>query len=515
MVEATKWSFIAKGLTLSLVYCLAYLAAWFLSLDQWFLPAGVRIAGFLLLPSRYWPFLLLGDVSALLLIRVPRAPFDGELWAYASPFLLAPMAAALPAIARKRFKTLERQINWLPLICLTASLWSFLCNMLTNLALFRVESSFSVDKTLTYVVGYYLGMLLVTLPCQLFLLQGKSQFPIRHLLKHSLISSGIISALFAAIVVPDHLDDGLQLGLLILMITPAIALTLLHGWRGAAIGIVISNLAIGLTLQKFNAEAAHDSTAFAGQLALVIAATGLLLLGSVISKHYEKARQCGLAEQEALKLAQSSFLSTEKMLREKLLYMAQMQLLLDRQRHTLAEEFKNGGRHLAAMKLNNSGVTHRRAFDEQALALYPIRIEEVGLFAAVHNPDFTEHWAGDAGISYGFRGPVKKLSLDLQLTAFRCICYAMDVLSQYQPDEYRINMRAWHGQKRRGIVFYVSAVPTAPFEQTSEGAAAETLIETRVKAHGGNLRRHAHKFSVLLCESVNPESIIHRPASSD
>ncbi|MFL8093248.1 MASE1 domain-containing protein, partial [Xanthomonas vasicola] len=49
---------LAEGLLLSLGYCVVYLLVWHLSVDQWYLPAGLRAASLLFMPYRRWPFLL-------------------------------------------------------------------------------------------------------------------------------------------------------------------------------------------------------------------------------------------------------------------------------------------------------------------------------------------------------------------------------------------------------------------------------------------------------------------------
>ncbi|MFC6840257.1 MASE1 domain-containing protein [Xanthomonas theicola] len=77
MVEWPLQKHIAKGALLSAAYCAAFLVAWRCSVDQWYLPAGLRVATLLFLPYRLWPYLLLGDTAALLMIRVPMAQEQG------------------------------------------------------------------------------------------------------------------------------------------------------------------------------------------------------------------------------------------------------------------------------------------------------------------------------------------------------------------------------------------------------------------------------------------------------
>jgi hypothetical protein len=53
------------GLALSALYALACLAKRQISLDQFHLPAGIRVAALLLTPPRLWPYLVLGEYAYL------------------------------------------------------------------------------------------------------------------------------------------------------------------------------------------------------------------------------------------------------------------------------------------------------------------------------------------------------------------------------------------------------------------------------------------------------------------
>jgi hypothetical protein len=75
----------------------------------------------------------------------------------------------------------------------------------------------------------------------------------------------------------DHGPGSLQL-LLILPI-PAIALTCLLGWRGAAIGVAAVNMILGLSTPADH-PTAFDPATFATQQAMAIASIALLLLGA-------------------------------------------------------------------------------------------------------------------------------------------------------------------------------------------------------------------------------------------
>lgn len=505
-MEDAKWKSIAKGLAIGLAYGVAYLVLRHLSFNQWFLPAGLRCGSLLLAPYRYWPFIIAGDIAALLYLRVPKVEQYGELWAYGSPVLLIALIAVVAHAWRSRLKSTQGLQRWLPVVALTLAAWSAASNMLLNYFLDGPRPLVNLKNYIGYTVGDFLGILLILLPCLLWLHRHHG-IPLTRRLWWQVSGAVVVTiALYLGITVPQAIDDSTRLLLLMLMIVPAVYLTFFEGWRGAAVGVVVANFAVARTLTYSGIPGYGDDVVLFSQQALLISACALLFLGRMISDHYERALRSGMAERQALTMARTSFLSTERVLREQLLCMAQMQLMIDGERRDLAEWLKVHGRYDAAMQLNSSGMLQRQNFDGQAMALYPIRIEQDGLFKAVHGKAFSDFWAGEAEIAYGFRGPISKVSVDLQLVAYRCICHAMALLSDYSPDEFRLNMRAWSGRSTNGIFVRLEVVPTGAFELSQAGMTAETLLAARIKAHGGAMRRHGPGISFLLAETPGSDS---------
>ena len=506
-MERSKGIDIAKGLALATLYCGAYLASWYFSLDQWFLPAGLRAAALLFLPMRFWPYAFAGDAAALLVIRGPKADMYSGQWAYLSPFLLMPMISLLVAALQRQIGSLQEKWRWLPLIALGLAVWATVSNLILNVLLSGPDANnpgSALEEYFRIAVGQFLGVMVVVPLLFVWLRRREEEGALSSsFLRDCVLAIGGVCALYAVVVPPSDMSANVSQGLLMMMMLPAVALTFLHGWRGSAVGVVAVNLAIGLSLSRMNLPGGYDATIFIAQQALSMVGSALLVLGTVISDQYDRARRSGMAEQDALRLARSSFLSTEGVLREHLLYMAQMQMMLDDERKELAAWLKSRGHYEAAMDINSRGVMQRRLFDEQALALYPIRIEEHGLYAVVHSESFTDFWAGQAEVLYSLRGQPRELSVELQLAAYRSLCHAMALLSECEPTEVRIKMRVWRTAKRRGIVFFLDAVPGVPLQPSQAGVAAAGLLSARVKAHGGVVRRHAHRVGVMLAEPVD------------
>lgn len=501
-MDSAKWRGFAKGIGLSVFYCLAYLAAWFNSLDQWFLPAGVRAASMLFLPYRFWPYLFLGDAAALLMIRTPIGWQSSQLWAYISPFLLAPAISVVPILFRRRLKAIHENVAWIPAIAISIAAWSSFCNLTINYLLSGPSPSNAINIFMRYVTGDCLGVLMIVPLVLVWIRWTADEFVPKKFTVDAAISIGMIAVMLIA-TMPPEIEPTLRQLLLTMMILPAVGLTILHGWRGAAIGIATVNIAIPIAPPYLNASEAYDQTSFLAQQILLVTAIALLMIGAFMSKLFEKARKLGLSEQHAMSLAQTSFLSPEHKFREKVLYMAQMQIALDEQRRNITSELKNLGHYQAAMDLNAHGVEQKARFERHVMALYPLQIEQEGLFSALHTDATMQFWAGDAEVILMTKYSAKRLSHSLQYAAYYCIGNAIVFLSQFNPDCYEIRARVWVTKVRRGIVVIVTAKPTTEAQQNNASILASLELEGRTKAYGGTVkRRHTHQISMLLSEST-------------
>lgn len=510
-MDSANWRSIAKGACLTIIYFLFYLAGWLNSLDQWFLPAGIRGAAMLLVPYRYWPYLFLGDAAALMAIRFPISWQYSDYWAPASSLLLAPMISLVPISFRSRLKSVHANAAWLPLIAACFATWSSICNLLLNYALSGPSASKTPDVFLRYITGDSLGFLMVVPAAYVWLHRNSGEFPIKKTLIDSGVGISMIAVMYGA-TLSHEIAPAMKQLLLVMMIVPAIALTILHGWKGAAIGTAAANLAIGLSLPDFDFFRAHDETAFLAQQILALMSVALLLLGAKITALFNRARSLGISEQQAIELAQANSLAPEFKFRDTILQMAQMQIALDEQRHDIASTYRDLGYFQEALDLNSRGVEQKAKFEQHAMALYPILIEKEGLFSALHAEPITRFWAGDAEVMLLVKGQPKRLSVNLQYAAYYCIGNSIAFLRQFNPDYYEIRARAWRGRGRRGVSVTVTARPTTDAVKSDAAILAMIQLNGISKAYGGKVkRRRMHRFSIFLSEKDQSGSVQQHP----
>ncbi len=496
-----KESTLAKGMALAVAYGAAYLALRHISFNQWFLPAGLRMACLLFMPYRYWPYVFLGEAGATFSQKIKMVEDYGPLWVYLSSIMMAPLVSLAPVLVRKKFSTTDAIARWLPLIALPVAVWSSITKTALNYVLDGPRQPEDFRAFINFLVGDFHGILMGLLPFLIWHSWKHGTFSVRTNMRDIAIAFAMIGGLYGILEWSPPEDDMLRLAMLIYMTLPAVFMTFLNGWRGAAIGVVVTNVGVAQAMTYSGILNAYDEVVFYAQLGLVLVATVLLLLGNRITAHYEQARQSGIAEEGALKLARTHLLTNEPILRDQLICMAGLQVMMDEERDQLGKELRANGKHQEALELNNQGVMHRQIFHEQALALYPIGIERYGLFIVIDSPAFRESRASGLDVAMHFgRGDPQTLSEDLQVLAYRCLCHAIDQLSDWGPQRYRLHLRVWHGRAKRGIYVSTGVDIDGPLQHTSFGESASLMLDARIQIHGGILRRMPTRICFVLSE---------------
>ncbi|PPU93766.1 MASE1 domain-containing protein [Xanthomonas albilineans] len=493
---------IAKGFLLSAAYCASFLVAWQLSVDQWYLPAGLRAATLLFLPYRLWPYLLIGDAAALLMIRVPMVHEDGtnRVWAYTSPFLLMPCVALMAHAARRHMvRLLEKECLLLPL-ALALALWSTLCNMALSAALegHSILDIKPIEMLVRYWLGDYMGMLMFIMPALLWLRRKEHEVANSRFLKDGILATGVVVALLIMAVITQ--DRPLHQLLMAMMVIPAIMLTLLHGWSGAAIGIVLANAAIGIMLTDARTYGAYNADAFLIQLTLTAIATGMFVFGSRLSSAFERARRFRHAREQALQLAQASYLQAERTLRRRVVEYSDITVHINKMRKDIVAYLRSKGQHAAAMEMTRTGMIQARLLDEYVTALYPLGIETHGLYDILRSMTFSNLCNTEFRLS--LKGDSKRLSVGLQLATYRSVLNVIDSLPL--ASRHLIKARVWRTRHHQGIAVCVIAYasPQNPTKHVVHDTDWE--LAARLETHGGTCRRrHAYSISFLVSEAVN------------
>jgi hypothetical protein len=511
-----------KGLALSAFYCAVFLLVWRISFNQWYLPAGLRLACLTLLPMRYWPYIFAGDAAALLITRVPKAEQYSIEWAYLSPFLLVSLISLVPWYFRSRFANDEAIAKKLPTIGLIAGVWSCIVGMTLNTVLNGPVQLVTPQNFISYTVGNYLGILMALLPCMLWRLRSKWQDKAGEIAQSVAIATLMISALFGAVFITGAHGNAVQLIPLVFMLLPAIYLTVLHGWPGAAIGTFLISTAVSFALPRTNIAGVFDGVVLLAQIIISVASAGLLAVGNHISTLFEKSTAALLSEMRATQalreqeetgavqskgLLHALFRSNDLRLRENALMIGAARHNLDAYRHDVVKTLKDGEQYERAMEAQISGMQAAKSLDLQRDSIYPLEIETHGLFAALMGPAFHDVWRQHARVYQNFRGDQRYLSLTLRLAVFRAIGRAMESMQDYAPKEYDIRIHVWRRSGRSGATVHVIGCATllpGAFSQDARDAFDE--LRARTIAFDGVVKQpQPCRIHFLMSEATLPE----------
>ena len=515
-MDAQTWKTVGRGVAIGAAYCVAFLTMWRFSADQWYLPAGLRLASLLLLPMRYWPYVFAGDAAALLSMRIPKAEQYSVQWAYLSPFLFIPVYSLVPYYFQKKLVNARDMVLWLPVIAIVAALVTSAWAMTLNHTMNGPPPDITLDYFVRFAIGDYFGIMLVLLPCFLWRQHGEWRNTRRHIAQSIAIATLTVAVLYAAALIPGVQGLTVRVIPLALMLIAIAYLTILHGWHGAAVGTLLVSTAIAFVLPRIELAGAVDDAVLMAQIILAIASAVFLVAGVHFSKLHERSgeslcnellamqfqQQHKDSEAQTMGVVRSVFQSFEQRYREKSLLLAYARDDLDAYRNAVAQTLKDEGLYRQAMDAISAGVESSRALVRHSELLYPFEIETYGLHAVLLSESFAEHWRGRARLRLVLVGKSpKRLSVPLQLAAYRAICSAMEVLASMEPTEFTIQVRGWRRRGRMGVTIFVDCVPTMALAHTPETQRALQELEMLARAHNGTFKhRHTRRIGFLVAE---------------
>ena len=149
-----------EGLALALLYALACWGARKLSLDQFFLPAGVRVAALLLCPPRLWPYLLIGEYAYFAHLRIPLLNKYSLTWVILASVFLMP---AVMLIVRLHRKLLARTtiVGVISIAVCAATVISLLNLGISYLLWEPLQNASFITNVLRYALGDFTGILIL------------------------------------------------------------------------------------------------------------------------------------------------------------------------------------------------------------------------------------------------------------------------------------------------------------------------------------------------------------------
>lgn len=492
------------GFAVALMYALAYWAAREVSVDQFFLPAGVRIAALLICPYRYWPYLLLGEYCYFASARYSMIEKYGMAWVVLGSALLMPTVMGIVHLHRKLMSS--KTDIWLISVAAASTMAVTSLNLGISHALWPSPPVTDLDTKLTrFLVGDFIGILTIA-PLALLWSKRHSESQTESTLMsgHVLLTSAclilmIMLGLLAHLIPLD--SAAAKTDLLLLMALPAVALTCMHGWRGAAISVPLWSVIVRLTMPSTGVAESFDPAAFSVQQNLAVVGIALLAVGSCLSYYYRRYRSTDQDGRNAASLARITHIATEMDLRTRALDIRELGDGLEHSLDDLSDWLDMQGHQDLASSLRRVSAVHSRKFREQITMVYPTSLEHVGLYLALQTGGIHEAWKNtDRLMLHRLGGDPCQLSIGLQLATYRSIAEAVSLLLQHEPGQIHISARCGRFRRDRGILVAVALLDTRRHLSDVTMTLALERLTGRTLAYGGTVQCRRNRVRILLLE---------------
>ncbi|MFL9584413.1 MASE1 domain-containing protein [Stenotrophomonas sp. AB1(2024)] len=489
------------GLLLALLYAVACWAARKISLDQLYLPAGIRVAALLVFPPRLWPYLVLGEYAYFAQLRLPLIEQHGLQWVILSSCYQIPAVALLVHFHRQAMKA--STTTWILSVAALASAVTGMTNVWLMHLLWPTPPTSDIHSTAgLYILGHYVAILSIA-PVALLWVQRYSA-PSWEAWRHptTIAALSLLVLLGVAAANLPATSPSTKTSLHLLMAAPVIALTCIHGWRGAAIGVPVLNLIIHFTTPVTGLPESFDAETFRTQQIMAVAGTALLALGSQITHYYHQFVARDLHGREANEYARNVQLAGEMDLRERALTLRSIGDGFDASLSTTAAWLEEQGHKQVASGLLHVSVVHSRKFREQTSMVYPTSLEHVGLYLALQLGGVGDTWEHTERMAQPhLNGDPCCLSLGLQLAAYRGLTEAVSLLLNHEAGQIQIRARCGRLQQMQGILIVVTVLdPAHRLSETTVRLAIERL-RGRALPYGGTVQCRRNRIRLFLAEA--------------
>jgi glucose-6-phosphate-specific signal transduction histidine kinase len=478
-----------------------------LSLDQFYLPAGVRVAALLMCPPRLWVYLILGEYAYFAQMRYSMIEDFGLVWAISASVSLMPTVALITHL-HARLLTVRFDV-WLLSVAAMSAVAVTLFNVVLSYYLWPIPLPIPFATSLArYAIGDYLGILTVAPLAMFWIRRNSGQGWDRASLWPSVASILVMLALGLSATALPHAESGIRTSLQLSMALPAIALTCMHGWRGAAIAVPVLNLIIGLTT-PVPTRLSFDHDTFVIQQILAVAGTALIALGSSITHHYHRYRAGEIDRRTAIERVKAaaehvrtSHMASEMDLRERALSMRRLGEGIDHSLSEIAYFLKQHGNHSLATDLLRISVANSRQFRGQTSMVYPTALEHVGLYLTLQFSGINEEWSETNRVAtLRLDGDPCQLSVGLQLAAYRTLVEAVSLLLKHEPGQVGIRARCGRMKGHQGIFASVQLIDKSHPVSPPTAAMAIERLTGRTLAYSGTVQCRRNRIRIVLIEA--------------
>lgn len=415
-----------RHLAVAVGYAVGYSLLRPLSFSHWMLFDGLRLCVLILVPYRYWPALLVGEVVPLAFLSAKCLDTFGWMWSAA--MVVPPMALAMPIVRfcreQKRLFP-SRTITNMNVLLLCSLLASIVWTATDTATLMLADIPAGYDyhgATARYFLGNYIGILAVV-PLTLAVreaLIGRSVKQVLGRMSESRLVLETASLLLPSLALLVWLASGVagdaSQAARMAMFLPVAWLSLRHGWRGAAVGGTAASVAVILTM-----PVKHDHDTVQAQAFIAFTITTMLMLGARIAALHQREEKERTDTRLVLAMAQRNVYLGELQLRQTSYALEQMSSAIQSSYTQL----------LARLRCLLPGTDERNYYRQAAVtqhqmyrladSLYPLSWRDRGLPATLREGSIPRV-LDEGGIAYwcDIKGNgVNDLSTSVQIALYR------------------------------------------------------------------------------------------------
>jgi glucose-6-phosphate-specific signal transduction histidine kinase len=288
--SAARWNAWGQHFAVAAAYAACYEVTRHVSFSHWTLTAGLRLACLLLMPSRYWPALAVGEMLPLIESALLCMPKLGGAWAASAsvPMIVLFMGCVKPLLQRWPLRGPDGRVRMTVILAATLGCSVITaCSTSVTLATALLASpeawpGISVrDYFWAYLLGAYLGALTVT-PAILALHErsealGQVTWTAvwrSRILRDLVLWALPVTILLAALTL-DTTDEPVRQAARLALMLPVLGLALRHGWHGTAFGGMAASIALAAT-----GTVLLDAAMIQCQVLLAVFISGALLVGA-------------------------------------------------------------------------------------------------------------------------------------------------------------------------------------------------------------------------------------------
>jgi hypothetical protein len=499
------WGFQARllelpeGLLVAALYAAACWASRQVSLEQFFLPAGIRIAALLMCRSSMWPYLLLGEYAYFACLRFPLIDKYGFEWVMISSAYQFPIAAIVVYLHRNSIDSMTD--TWLLIVAFAVATLIGIGNLALAYALWPSPpvGGFAAVASRN-MIGQYMAILTIAPVALLWVRRNVINWRSWRGLPTTYAAISLLTLGALSVVLPK--DSTTERAVIqLLMAVPVIALTCLQGWWGAAIGMPTMSILVRISTPVTGLPESFDLDSFRVQLLIAVAGTALLALGSRITHHYRQHVAQAKAKREAISHARSSLCTGERELRDRAVNLRSIGDRLDVALSDTVDWMRVKGCYDVADSLLNVAAVHSRQFREQTNMVYPTTMEHVGLYLTLQVGGIGDAWEQTDRMAQPFLvGDPCRLSLDLQLTTYRALTEAVSLLLENEPGYLKIRARCGQVGSSRGILVTVGTLDSRRCLSRSTATMAIGRLSGRTQAYGGTVQCRRNRIRMFFRE---------------